>query len=232
MKQVMKGKAPKAPFSFRRNVLPPLAGMLVLLGTLGLLNEQWVVAQLQFRFIHTPIPTIAEASAAPVDPNAPATISIPKIDVNAPIVLDTKGTDSGSVQLALRRGVLHYGDTAYPGEVGNVALFGHSSGVAWEPGSYKFVFTLLNRVQKNDLIIVTYQGKRYVYRVTDTTVVPPTDMSVVQQTDFPELSVITCTPVGTSKNRLVVHAKQVFPKPETAKPSSATGTVSAGQLPE
>ena len=39
-------------------------------------------------------------------------------------------------------------------------------------------------------------------------------MSVLKSKNDSELSLITCTPVGTSKNRLIVHAKQVTPDPK------------------
>lgn len=39
---------PKAVISFRRNVLPPLLGVLMFLATMGLLNGQWITAQVQY----------------------------------------------------------------------------------------------------------------------------------------------------------------------------------------
>ena len=49
-------------------------------------------------------------------------------------------------------------------------------------------------------------------------------MSVLASHGAPQLTLITCTPVGTSKYRLIVHAKQISPNPETNKPFISSGT--------
>jgi LPXTG-site transpeptidase (sortase) family protein len=206
---------PKARMTFRHNVLPPVLGILIFLSILGLLNAQWVVAQYDYHFTK-PVSDISYSTApATTNPNAPAHIYIPNISVSAPLVTDTRSYDPPTVQLALRRGPVEYGASADPGQVGNVVIIGHSSGVLWEPGNYKFVFTLLNKLVKNDRILIDFKGKRYIYRVDSSTVVPPTDISVLQPTTKPQLTLITCTPVGTSTNRLVVTAHQVSPNPAT-----------------
>lgn len=207
---------PKAPISFRHNILPPLLGILVMLGVLGLLNTQWIIAQVQYRFIKAPPIPIAVASSNAIDPNSPPKIVIPKLNLSAPIITDEKSYDEEKVQLALRKGVVQYGTSANPGQKGNTVIIGHSSGQLWAPGDYKFVFTLLDKLEKNDRILVDYKGIQYVYRVESSKVVIPTNISVLQPTNEPRLTLITCTPVGTSKNRLVITARQVSPKPDTA----------------
>ncbi|HSW66288.1 MAG TPA: class D sortase [Bacillota bacterium] len=222
-------KVPKMPFSFRKHILPPLAGVLVMVGVLGALNGELIAARVHYHFSRrNPAAAVIVAQApkathTPVeikaDPSAPASIIIPSIDVHAPVVFDETSTVEWKVQLALRRGTVHYGDTAVPGKNGNVVIIGHSSGQPWAPGDYKWIFTLLDKVKVGDQIQVNYQGNPYVYQVTDTAVVDPDDMTVLTQTTEPTLSLITCTPVGTSKNRLVVHAKQISPAP--VKPVTA-----------
>jgi sortase A len=69
---------------------------------------------------------------------------------------------------------------------------------------------------------VDFKGKRYIYRVTTTKVVTPNDVSVLGQTKTPTLTLITCTPVGTSKNRFIVQARQVSPDPSTAEKLETT----------
>src|SRR6185437_11506988 len=124
-------------------------------------------------------------------------------------------------------GVVHYPNTAVPGQEGNVVIFGHSSGVWWEPGSYKFVFTLLDKVQAGDKVFIDYQGTRYIYRITGTQVVSPDNLSVLNQGTGHDLTLITCTPVGTSTNRLIVHAVQYVPKPVN-NPSSQPAKLPTG----
>ncbi len=208
---------PKAPFSFRKNLLPPLLGLLVFGSILGLLNAQWLSAQYQYHYMKPVAQSPLTVDTSSPDPRS-LNITISKINVTAPVVYDEKSYDEDKVQLALRRGVVHYGTTALPGQAGNIVMLGHSSGQLWAPGDYKFVFTLLDKVQQGDRIFVDYKGTRYIYRVTSTIVVNPSDVSVVQPTPQPQLTLITCTPVGTSKQRLVVRAAQISPRPETAAP--------------
>lgn len=211
-----KPASPKAIITFRHNFLPVLVGVLMFAAVLGLLNSQWLVAQANYRL--TPPATAASIDAI-ARAKAPANsqqLSIPALGVNAPVVYEPSMKD-WKIQIALRSGVVHLGSTALPGENGNVVIVGHSSQVVWAHGNYKFVFTLLDKLKSGDRIFVDYQGTRYIYRVTGSQVVDPSDISVIQPTSTPELTLITCTPVGTSTNRLVIHAKQISPKPTPAK---------------
>ncbi|HSH56265.1 MAG TPA: class D sortase [Candidatus Limnocylindrales bacterium] len=214
---------PKAAFSFRKNLVPPLLGLAVFGSVLALLNAQWIIAQYQYRFQKPTTAQVAVIDTSSPDPQA-LKLQIPSVNISAPIVFDEKSFEESKVQLALRRGVVHYGTTAVPGQADNTVIVGHSSGQLWAPGDYKFVFTHLDKVKQNDRIFVDYQGTRYIYRVSEILVVDPTNVSVVQPTTKPLLTLITCTPVGTSKQRLVIRANQVSPQPETATP------VAAGQV--
>lgn len=219
--------APKKPgesevkVSSKKNLLIPIFGILVMVGVFGVLNSQWLSAQAINKFqLQTSNQFIETGSiVASQAENTSPTIIIPKINVNAPLIDDVKTHNESEVQLGLRRGILKYWKTANPGEAGNTVLFGHSSGQIWTPGDYKFVFTLLDDLVENDRIYVDYSDVRYVYLVTSKKVVEPNDFSIVQPTSFPQLTLVTCTPVGTSKNRLVVQAKQIIPNPANAKPT-------------
>lgn len=223
---------PKAPMSFRHNVVPPLLGIGMMLSVFGLMNSQLLVAQATYR-MHRPATNAVAVPQAAVPSKESVKLTIPTIAVEAPVVYDEKSYEEPKVQLALRRGVVHYGTTALPGQAGNVVLLGHSSGQAWAPGDYKFVFTMLDKLEKNDRVFLEYKGVRYIYRVTGKTVVEPTDLSVVQHTPKPQLTLITCTPVGTNKNRLVVTAEQIVPNPRTAThvADETTRPVTTGALP-
>jgi sortase A len=235
-----KHTAPKVPFSFKRQLVPPLLGIAVMLMIFGLLNGQYLVAQYRYRFTKpqtvaqvTPSTTSkTDVASTNIDPAIAPTLEVPSISVKVPIVVDEPSYIEWKVQLALRRGVVHYGQTAMPGQKGNMVILGHSSGQLWAPGDYKFVFTLLDKVRAGDKISIDYKGTKYTYQVTDTIVVAPDDTSILNPTDKPTLSLVTCTPVGTSKSRLVVHAKQISPAPST-DPSAkrATVPVTATQLP-
>lgn len=144
-------------------------------------------------------------------------IVIPKIKVNAPVVFaDTK--DEKSIENLLRSGVVHYQDTAKPGEVGNSFITGHSSNYWWDTGKYNYVFVMLDKLEPGDQAVIYYNGKKFVYTVRDKVVVEATDVSVLAPTDTPMLTLMTCTPPGTSWKRLIVRLDRTDPayyKPET-----------------
>jgi sortase A len=158
-----------------------------------------------------------------------AKIIIPKINVEIPVIYDEPTIDEAAIQRALERGVVHYPTTSNPGEIGNGVVFGHSANNILNKGKYKFAFVLLKRLEAGDTFYVQKDGKRYVYRVFDKKIVPPTDVSVLYPS-FPDkpatFTLITCDPPGTSLNRLVVTGEQISPDPSTnvastAKPSEA-----------
>lgn len=154
--------------------------------------------------------TVVDKVVEPETVGAENLIIIPKINVRAPIVFADSVVES-AVLRALEDGVVHYNGTANPGEVGNSVFFGHSSNDAWVPGNYKFVFVLLEKLVPGDTYEIHYNSKKYVYQVTSTKTVQPTDLSVLQQTNDKTSTLITCTPPGTSWRRFIVSASQIQP---------------------
>ena len=184
----------------------------VFLLVLLLFKAPVVINQAQYAFSSKPAtPVVALAPSTEVVP-AENSISIPKINVKAPVGYEPS-IQEAAIQRALQDGVVHYGNTAVPGAPGNVAIFGHSSNDWWEPGNFKFVFVLLDKLAPGDQITMDYQSKRYIYEVTGSKVVEPTDVGVLNPTPTPTLTLITCTPPGTSLRRLVVSARQISPDP-------------------
>ncbi len=222
---------PKASFSFRRNVLPAIAGITIMLAVMGVLNGQYLIAQYKYHFSRPTIATstsnIASTSGTTDNTNSPNPdrgpyLTIPTIGAEVPVVFE-KGIAEWQIQTALRSGVVHYAGSVNPGDTGNVVIFGHSSGQSWAPGKYKFVFTLLDKLKTGDVIYVDNLGTRYTYQVHSSQVVTPGDIGVLKSGSDHELTLITCTPVGTSTNRLVIHAEQISPNPnaDAAKTQAA-----------
>lgn len=158
------------------------------------------------------IPPLSMEIAPPDD-----RVIIPRISQNVPIVQissdalirkDWKALES-QVQDALRFGVVHYPGTAYPGERGNVVVTGHSSYFPWDPGRFKDVFALLHQVNIGDQVVVYHNQKKYIYQVYSKKVVKPSEIEVLTQAGDTRLTLITCTPVGTDLNRLIVLAKPI-----------------------
>lgn len=168
----------------------------------------------------TPIIMSTDSVAASETPE----VIIPKINVQIPTIFDEKKTDEASVQSALERGVTHYPTTSLPGQQGNTAFFGHSSNNLFNKGKYKFAFVLLHQLVPGDIFYLTYDKKVYAYKVYDKKVVPPTEVSVLNNVPgkTATATLITCDPPGTDTNRLVVWGEQISPDPASATPVSPT----------
>lgn len=175
-------------------------------------------------------PTEATNSTVVVDPTINIGVSndprliIPKINVNVPVAYDI-GNDNESQQEAMKHGVAHFavpGASSHPGEIGNTAISGHSSNDVFESGDYKFIFAQLDKLEAGDLIYADYKGARYTYKVTTKEVVWPNEWEkLVYAVDKPVMTLITCTPIGTTRQRLLVTAEQISPDPAQATTATA-----------
>lgn len=214
------------------NFKSALSAALFGIAIFGIFNAQVILGQVQY--LTTPSGGIQDPSGS-IDANAAAgdenRILIPQIDVNVPVVYDEPSFKEEKVQKALERGVVHYGTTASPGENGNTVIVGHSSNNWWDSGKYKFAFILLDKLKQGDKITLHYEGTRYVYEVENKKIVKPDNTSVLNQTEEPRLTLITCTPPGTSWKRLIVQAKQTTPDPSQNTTPDGLTPEGAGSLP-
>lgn len=136
-------------------------------------------------------------------------LAIPKIDLNAPIIWET---EPANIIKELDFGVAHYKGTALPDQEGNVFITGHSSNYWWSRSSYNTVFALLDKLNNGDEIVLSYQEKTYQYRVREKLIVNPDNVSVMQQTPGEHiLTLMTCYPVGTNRQRLIIKADLLAP---------------------
>lgn len=109
----------------------------------------------------------------------------------------------------------HYAGTALPGEVGNVFLYGHSvMPFFFDPNNYKTIFSNIHTLENGDLIEVEFEGKYYKYKVFGKKVLTPEEVNPLATItpaylNEKTLSLMTCTPPGTTLKRLIVEAKQV-----------------------
>ena len=188
-------------------------------------NERFLVPFIRPNQNVSATPIIVDpSSTGPVGPESK--IIIPKINLEAPLVFDVNTIEDKAVQKGLERGVLHYSTTPNPGEKGNSVIFGHSSGNILNKGKYKFAFLLLKSVDVGDTFIVQRDGKRFVYKIYNIYVTIPQDVSVLQTGDKPAMmTLITCDPPGTSSNRLIIQAEQIYPDPKTNQTSSVSENV-------
>ncbi len=151
------------------------------------------------------------------------TLMIPKLNIEVPISFGS-ALDIQSMNVAMANGVANFavrGASAKPGEIGNFVVSGHSAGNVYGTSDYKFIFSGLTRMGEGDKLYVDYNGVRYTYRVTGTKVVEPTDVQALveianENEGVPMITLITCTPLGTSKQRLLVYGEQINPSYEDA----------------
>jgi len=109
----------------------------------------------------------------------------------------------------LKKGIVRYPGTALPGEIGNAFIFWHSSNYPWIKSDYNDVFALLDTLQNGDEIIIFYNQKKFIYAVTDRAIVKPGEVGVIENRDKTkrELSLMTCWPIGTTLERLILFAE-------------------------
>jgi LPXTG-site transpeptidase (sortase) family protein len=122
-------------------------------------------------------------------------------------VFDGPGTDT------LKKGLWHRPGTSTPDKGSNTVIAGHRLTYTNPRG----VLYHLDKVKPGDSIGLSWEGKNYVYSVTDVIVVPPNATEIEAPTANPQLTIYTCTPLWLPKDRLVVVAV-----PEVKK--SATGS--------
>ena len=123
-------------------------------------------------------------------------IKIPKIGLDMVVV-------QGTTSSALRAGAGHYPETPLPCQPGNVGIAGHRT-------TYGRPFHHLDKMAVGDEIILETPVGSCTYHVARAPfVVAPTDITVVGPTDVPTLTLTTCHPKGSARQRLIVQATLV-----------------------
>ncbi len=129
------------------------------------------------------------------------TLSIPRLNIKDAVV---SATDDD-----LAKHLVNYGGTAIPPDKGNAVVFGHSTlPQFFDPKNYKTIFAKAYELKTGDELLANVSGAIYKYRIYNITVVSPNDTSVLQQ-DYSDsfLTLITCTPPGTTWKRLIIKAR-------------------------
>ena len=125
------------------------------------------------------------------------------------IVIPRLGLDAAFVEgispKALARGPGHYPDTPMPGWTGNVAIAGHRT-------THGAPFWSLEELRTGDLVFLETRRGRFAYRVQWSAVLPPEAWGPVGGSLVPSLTLTTCNPRFSDRERLVVRAVQVHGK--------------------
>lgn len=181
------------------------SGLSLLLGVLGVGMLAYPFAtnlyqgRLQTRLeVQLATPEIRQAYAAGkvAEGDSLTRLRIPGIDVDVVVV-------EGTTASALRAGAGHYANTPLPGEEGNVAIAGHRT-------TYGRPFADLDRVGPGDEILLETPLGTHTYRVSrQPYVVNNTDWEPIAQRPGKTLTLTTCHPKGSARQRLIVKAELV-----------------------
>ncbi len=117
---------------------------------------------------------------------------IPAINVDAPIA-------QGDGWEQLKKGVAQHLGTPDPGQVGNLVLSAHND-------IYGEIFRHLDRLQPGDEAQVYTASQVFTYIITGQRIVEPTEVSVMDPTPYPSLTLISCYPYLIDTQRIVVFA--------------------------
>lgn len=157
---------------------------------------------------------------------------IPKINVELPVNFTETTVEEKAFQRALESGVVHYPNTAQPSQIGNGAIFGHSSGNLLNSGRYKFAFSLLHKLEVGDTFMIQKDSKPYFYKIYKKHVVPPSEVSVLDTQDkLATFTLITCDPPGLSTNRMIIVGEQISPNPIKNTENTAKSIAKPDSLP-
>jgi sortase A len=127
----------------------------------------------------------------------------------------------GSDDATLRRASGHIEDTPFPGQPGNIGIAGHRD----------TVFRPLRHVRLGDTMNLTTADRVYHYRITKTLIVGPDDVYVLDPTDHPTLTLVTCYPfefIGHAPRRFIVHADLVGDEARSETPAGQAASVRSG----
>jgi sortase A len=147
-----------------------------------------------------PSPVPSPSPAPPVLPvvgGGVGFLEAPSIDLRTAVVEGVSIRD-------LRKGPGHLPQSALPGQQGNAVISGHRT-------TYGAPFNRLDELAEGDLLRMITPAGSFEYRVTSKRIVDPTEVSVIAPTEDARLTLTTCHPKFSAKQRLIVVASLVTP---------------------
>jgi sortase A len=120
-----------------------------------------------------------------------------------PAMLLSTPINEGQDMSALRTGPWRRPGSSTPERGGNTVIVGHRFTYTNPRGAFYY----LDKLRPGDEIGVFWHGKRYLYRVSNVAVKPPTATEIESPTADDRLTLYTCTPLWLPKDRLVVTAE-------------------------
>ena len=160
-----------------------------------------VIGQIQNDLVNTQEATTTPTKAEPTE------IKIPSIGLDS-VINNPTSNDNNILDNELTKGVVHYPGSGYPG-VGNMFLFGHSTGFKIVNNKAYQVFDNIKNLNTGDQIEVYADNKVYTYSVTSVKMENEYDALVDFSTNKNMLTMSTCDSFGTKEDRYVVTADYV-----------------------
>jgi len=153
--------------------------------------------------------TVESAHSIPARGEWVARLEAPSVNLSATVL---EGSDDHTLSLAAG----HIEDTAFPGDPGNVGIAGHRD----------TTFIAVRDLKIGDPLLVTTGDRIFEYRISDARIVNPQDVYVLDPTDHPTLTLVTCYPfefIGHAPQRYVVRAELVKQELRAEKGGAPTG---------
>ncbi len=156
---------------------------------------------------------VAEAQTVPsvLGPVRPGSATpAPSADPNLPRITDRLRISDAKINMpifasknsnVLTKGGWIFPNTSTPDQGSNTVIFGHR--FRYLPPVSNTLFHL-NKVEYGDTIVIVWKGKTYTYIVDEIRIIEPTDWSVTQPSTTARITIITCAPVFSTAQRLVV----------------------------
>lgn len=148
-------------------------------------------------------------SAAIVEsPAPPLKISIPAINLSAPIA-NPDTTNIEALDALLLKGAVRYPTSAMLGEDGNVVLFGHSSYLPVVGNQAYKTFNDIQKLKSGDTITLYSSQNAYVYEVKTVSRESANDAAIPLSVSGRVLTLATCNSFAKKTDRFVVTAEFV-----------------------
>lgn len=139
------------------------------------------------------VQSLASIPAPTPGPEQAIRLKLPAIKVDAPIV-------QGDGWEQLKKGVGQHLGTSNPGKQGNMVLSAHND-------IFGEIFRDLDQLKPGDEVVVFTNQRPYTYIVIDTQVVEPIAVEVMEATEYPSVTLISCYPYLVDDQRIVVTAR-------------------------
>ena len=179
---------------------------------LGALDQRQLEVDSTAKPLPKAVPVVFEPLKAPdgsvIEPVSTSFgIVIPKIGVNSMVIPGVDPSSPEGYTDALSAGVAHANTSFFPDQDGTVYLFSHSTNYDWFVKDLNAVFYLVKNLEKDDVVVILYNKKRYTYKITAKKVVSPSSISyLIPYAGKKNLILQTCWPPGSTTERLLIFA--------------------------